>query len=271
MNAMTALWTGLELIAALRRRAGAHAARRQRRLHRQPHLEADDLFFAIRGENHDGHDFVATRLRSRRGGGCGRTSALSNSQRSVAFASWTTARRMERLGARGARAIEGEDRRRHRFGRQDQHQGDAARDAAACGADPCFGRFLQQSLGRAADAGAHAGDARFGVFEIGMNHAGEIAPLTRWCVRTWRSMTTSRRCIIEHLGSIEAIADAKAEIFLGLEPAERGLQRATRRNSSVSKSARGSRAAARVLTLWHAERTASARCSRSRRSTTARA
>jgi UDP-N-acetylmuramoyl-tripeptide--D-alanyl-D-alanine ligase len=59
--------------------------------------------------------------------------------------------------------------------------------------------------------------ARFGVFEIGMNHADEIAPLTRMVRPHAAFITTIAAVHIEHLGSIEAIADAKAEIFLGLE------------------------------------------------------
>ena len=61
-------------------------------------------------------------------------------------------------------------------------------------------------------------NARFGVFEMGMNHAGEIAPLTRMARPHVALVTTIAPVHIEHLGSIEAIADAKAEIFLGLEP-----------------------------------------------------
>ena len=68
-------------------------------------------------------------------------------------------------------------------------------------------------------------DARFGVFEMGMNHAGEIAPLTRMVRPHAALVTTIAPVHIEHLGSIEAIADAKAEIFLGLEPhGSRGLE-----------------------------------------------
>ena len=59
---------------------------------------------------------------------------------------------------------------------------------------------------------------RFGVFEIGMNHAGEIAALTR-LVRPHIAIVTTVAPV--HLGffrSVEEIADAKAEIFRGLEP-----------------------------------------------------
>jgi UDP-N-acetylmuramyl pentapeptide synthase len=51
-----------------------------------------------------------------------------------------------------------------------------------------------------------------------MNHAGEIAPLARMTRPHAALVTTIAPVHIEHLGSIEAIADAKAEIFLGLEP-----------------------------------------------------
>ncbi len=60
--------------------------------------------------------------------------------------------------------------------------------------------------------------ARYAVFEVGMNHAGEIEPLTRLLRPHVAIITTIEPVHLEHLGSIEAIADAKAEIFLGLEP-----------------------------------------------------
>ena len=61
--------------------------------------------------------------------------------------------------------------------------------------------------------------ARFGVFEIGMNHAGEITPLTRLVRPHIAIVTTVEPVHLEFFASIEAIADAKAEIFLGIEPA----------------------------------------------------
>jgi UDP-N-acetylmuramoyl-tripeptide--D-alanyl-D-alanine ligase len=61
-------------------------------------------------------------------------------------------------------------------------------------------------------------DSEFAVLEMGMNHAGEIAALTRLVRPHVAVITTIAPAHIEHLGSIEAIADAKAEIFQGLEP-----------------------------------------------------
>ncbi len=61
-------------------------------------------------------------------------------------------------------------------------------------------------------------DAEFAVFEMGMNHVGEIAALTAMVRPHVALVTTIAPAHIENLGSIEAIADAKAEIFTGLEP-----------------------------------------------------
>jgi UDP-N-acetylmuramoyl-tripeptide--D-alanyl-D-alanine ligase len=60
--------------------------------------------------------------------------------------------------------------------------------------------------------------ARYAVFEIGMNHAGEIEPLTRLVRPQVAIVTTVEPVHLEFFRSVEAIADAKAEIFLGLEP-----------------------------------------------------
>jgi len=60
--------------------------------------------------------------------------------------------------------------------------------------------------------------ARYGVFELGMNHAGEIEPLTRLVRPHVAIVTTIEPVHLEFFGSLAAIADAKAEIFLGLEP-----------------------------------------------------
>jgi UDP-N-acetylmuramoyl-tripeptide--D-alanyl-D-alanine ligase len=61
-------------------------------------------------------------------------------------------------------------------------------------------------------------DSRFAVFEIGMNHAGEIVPLTQMVRPHVAVVTTVEGVHIEHFRSIEGIADAKGEIFAGLEP-----------------------------------------------------
>lgn len=59
---------------------------------------------------------------------------------------------------------------------------------------------------------------RYGIFEIGMNHAGEITPLTGMVRPHLAIITTVEAVHIEHFPNVEAIADAKAEIFSGLVP-----------------------------------------------------
>ncbi|HET6840048.1 MAG TPA: UDP-N-acetylmuramoylalanyl-D-glutamyl-2,6-diaminopimelate--D-alanyl-D-alanine ligase [Bradyrhizobium sp.] len=60
--------------------------------------------------------------------------------------------------------------------------------------------------------------ARFAVFEIGMNHAGEIEPLVKMVRPQVAIITTVEPVHLEFFAGVEAIADAKAEIFEGLEP-----------------------------------------------------
>jgi UDP-N-acetylmuramoyl-tripeptide--D-alanyl-D-alanine ligase len=62
-----------------------------------------------------------------------------------------------------------------------------------------------------------AGSA-YGVFEIGMNHAGEITPLSRMVGPEVVIITTVGPVHIAFFADEEAIADAKAEIFTGLRP-----------------------------------------------------
>ncbi len=61
-------------------------------------------------------------------------------------------------------------------------------------------------------------EAEFAVLEMGMNHAGEIRALSAQVRPHLALITAIAPAHIENLGSEEAIADAKAEIFAGLEP-----------------------------------------------------
>jgi len=61
-------------------------------------------------------------------------------------------------------------------------------------------------------------DAKFGVFEMGMSHAGELLALTHMVRPHIALVTTIAPAHTEFFASEEAIADAKGEIFQGLEP-----------------------------------------------------
>lgn len=76
-------------------------------------------------------------------------------------------------------------------------------------------------------------EAQFAVFEIGMNHAGEIEPLVRMVRPHLAMITTVEPVHLEFFSGIEAIADAKAEIFAGLEPG--GVALLNRDNSQFAR------------------------------------
>src|SRR3546814_2429868 len=60
-------------------------------------------------------------------------------------------------------------------------------------------------------------ETKFGIREIGMNHAGEITPLSRLVEPFVALVTTVEAVHMAYFNSIEEIADAKAEIFDGLQ------------------------------------------------------
>jgi UDP-N-acetylmuramoyl-tripeptide--D-alanyl-D-alanine ligase len=60
-------------------------------------------------------------------------------------------------------------------------------------------------------------NARYGVFEMGMNHSGELAALTRLVRPHVAIVTTIAPAHMGFFADEEAIADAKGEIFQGLE------------------------------------------------------
>jgi UDP-N-acetylmuramoyl-tripeptide--D-alanyl-D-alanine ligase len=177
------------------------------------------LFFAIKGEVHDGHDHVA---RAFEAGAAAAVIAKARGRDLAAheatFAVEDTLRALERLG-RAARARA------------------SAQVVAVTGSvgKTSAKEMLRVALAKAGPTHASAAsynnhwgvpltlsrlpaDARFAVVEIGMNHAGEITPLATMARPHVALVTTIAPVHIEHLGSIEAIADAKAEIFSGLEP-----------------------------------------------------
>jgi len=61
-------------------------------------------------------------------------------------------------------------------------------------------------------------DAEYGVFEIGMNHFGEIRNLVSFVRPHVAMITTIAPAHLEFFGTCEAIADAKSEIFEGVAP-----------------------------------------------------
>jgi len=82
--------------------------------------------------------------------------------------------------------------------------------------------------------------AKFGVFELGMNHAGELAPLSGMVQPHIAMIINVEAVHLEYFASIEAIADAKAEIFLGTD--KNGTAILNRDNSQFAKLEKAARA-----------------------------
>ena len=181
-------------------------------------LEPGDAFFAIRGDNHDGHDFVAGALVN--GAAVGVIAADRLAELSAAQPLFVVPDVLKALEAL-AREV---------------RSGSRARIVAVTGSVGKTGtkEMLRHMLERQGETHAarasfnnHWGvpltlarlppDAAYGVFEIGMNHTGEITPLAKMVHPHVAIVTTVEAVHVANFPSVEAIADAKAEIFFGLE------------------------------------------------------
>jgi UDP-N-acetylmuramoyl-tripeptide--D-alanyl-D-alanine ligase len=92
-------------------------------------------------------------------------------------------------------------------------------------------------------------DTRYGVFEIGMNHAGEIRALAKQVRPHVAVITTIAPAHLEYFGKIEAIADAKAEIFESVEPGGAAILPADNSQFERLKAHAQSAGVARILTF----------------------
>jgi UDP-N-acetylmuramoyl-tripeptide--D-alanyl-D-alanine ligase len=217
---MIALWSQAELTAALESPPSAPLGAAVGGVSIDSRtLEPGDLFFAIKGAAHDGHDHVARAFEA------GAAAAVVSRDRAhdlaafgPVFAVGDTLQAMERLGV-AARA-----RSKAKIVAVTGSVGKTTVKEmlrlmlTACGETHASAASYNNHWGVPLTLARMPADARFGIFEMGMNHVGEMAPLTRMARPHAALVTMIAPVHIEHLGSIEAIADAKAEIFLGLEP-----------------------------------------------------
>jgi UDP-N-acetylmuramoyl-tripeptide--D-alanyl-D-alanine ligase len=217
---MSALWGESELTEALRAQPSSALTRAVGGVSIDSRtLMPGDLFFAIRGETHDGHDHVARAFeRSAAGATVRRERAAALAAYGPVYPVDDVLKAMERL------AVASRARSKARIVAVTGSVGKTSAKEmlrvmlAACGVAHASAASYNNHWGVPLTLTRMQADADFGVFEIGMNHAGEIAPLAQMARPHVALVTTIAPVHIEHLGSIEAIADAKAEIFLGLEP-----------------------------------------------------
>ena len=211
---MTSLWSSAEIAAACggEERAPFEASGVT---FDSREVQAGDLFIALKGEATDGHRFVGSAL------GAGAAGVLVSSE--AEGPSVVVADTMVALNALGRASRE-------------------RSDGSIIGVTGSVGKTsTKEALFAALDRGApgrvhrsvksynnHTGvplslarmprAARYGTFEMGMNHAGELAALTALVRPHVALVTAIASAHREFFSSEEAIADAKAEIFTGLEP-----------------------------------------------------
>jgi UDP-N-acetylmuramoyl-tripeptide--D-alanyl-D-alanine ligase len=174
-----------------------------------------DLFFALKGESTDGHRFLDKAFAN------GAIAAVVDhpiAQPHILVEDTTAALQLLGMAARDRAAAQviGVTGSVGKTGVKEALF--AALDRASRGAAHRSVRSYNNHVGVPLSLARMNARTKFGVFEIGMNHAGEIAALTRQVRPDVAVITAIAPAHIEMLGSEEAIAAAKAEIFLGLEP-----------------------------------------------------
>jgi UDP-N-acetylmuramoyl-tripeptide--D-alanyl-D-alanine ligase len=179
-----------------------------------------EAFFAIQGDNRDGHDFVEAALKAGAG-----------------LAVIARARRGQFAADAPLLAVDDVLEALRDLARASRARLTDARVIAVTGSVGKTGTKEALRLALSRDGETHASAAsynnhwgvplslarcpatvKYAVFEIGMNHAGEITPLTKLVRPHVAIVTTVEPVHLEYFGSVEKIADAKAEIFLGVEP-----------------------------------------------------
>jgi UDP-N-acetylmuramoyl-tripeptide--D-alanyl-D-alanine ligase len=179
-------------------------------------LKAGDLFVALKGDNRDGHDFVRAAFDAKAG-----AALVTHMPQGVTGPVLTVAhvqRGLEDL-ARAARA-------------RSNAKILAVTGSAGKTTTKEILRLACNALGRthasAASHNNHWGvplslaalprDAQYGIFEVGMNHFGELRTLVGFVRPHLALVTTIAPAHLEFFGNCESIADAKSEIFEGVEP-----------------------------------------------------
>jgi len=208
------LWTSTEAEAATLGKASANFAVGGLSIDTRT-LKEGDLFVALKGER-DGHDFVEAAFKAKAGAALVNRD-VPNAQGPLLTVA-DTQRGLEDLAiaarARSSAKILG-------------ITGSAGKTTTkeilrlccnALGRTHASAASYNNHWGVPLSLASLPGDAEYGVFEIGMNHAGEIRNLVSFVRPHVVLITTIAPAHLEFFGSCEAIADAKSEIFEGLAP-----------------------------------------------------
>jgi UDP-N-acetylmuramoyl-tripeptide--D-alanyl-D-alanine ligase len=210
---MTSLWTSKEIALAVNGQAfGDFSAGGVAFDSRE--VGPDDLFIALKGDASDGHKFVDGAFEK---GAAGVVVSVPVSHPHVLVTDTTAA--LNALGeaarARTSAKIVGVTGSAGKTGTKEALTQALAR--ANRGQTHCSVKSYNNHTGVPLSLSRMPANTMYGVFEMGMNHAGELAALTQLVRPHVAIVTTIASAHREFFESEEAIADAKGEIFAGLE------------------------------------------------------
>ena len=214
---MTALWTAAEAAAATGGTGEGDWVATGVAIDSRS-LAAGDLFIALNGPNRDGHDYVGAALDRGAAAAMVARNPPGLPLGAPLLRIGDTFAGLNALGAAGRRrsparivAVTGS------VGKTGTKEA-LHRALAACGTVAASEDSLNNHWGVPLSLARLPPHTRYGVFELGMNHPGEISALTRLVRPHVAVITTIAPAHLGFFASLEAIADAKAEIFEGLEP-----------------------------------------------------
>ena len=183
-------------------------------------IDAGDLFIAIRGERFDGNDYVAEAI-ARGAAGALTSRRVAGDLPIPQVIVGDTRLALGRLAAHWRRrfaqlplvALTGSN---GKTTVKEMLAAILARHAGAAEAVLATKGNLNNDIGMPVTLLGLRERHRFAVIEMGMNHAGEIDYLTRIAAPQVAIVNNAQRAHVGLLGSVEAIAHAKGEIYSGL-------------------------------------------------------
>jgi UDP-N-acetylmuramoyl-tripeptide--D-alanyl-D-alanine ligase len=214
------LWTHIEAQAATLGKASAPFAVNGLSIDTRT-IKPGDLFVALKGDNRDGHDFVKAAFEAQAGaalvthkpdGATGPLLTVGHTQRALedmahAARARSNARIIAVTGSAGKTTTK-----------------EILRLACnALGVTHASAASHNNHWGVPLSLAALPQTAEYGVFEVGMNHFGELRNLVSFVRPHLAMITTIAPAHLEFFGNCESIADAKSEIFEGVEPGGFGL------------------------------------------------
>jgi UDP-N-acetylmuramoyl-tripeptide--D-alanyl-D-alanine ligase len=213
------VWTSDEAATALGVRAGAVWQASGVSIDTRT-LAPGDLFVALKGPNHDGHDHVAAAFANGAAAALVERAPAGLSAGAPLLVVGDTLAALEKLG-RASRARNASVRVAAVTGSVGKTGTKEALKLALSGQGPTHASVgsYNNHIGVPLTLARMPAETVFGVFEIGMNHAGEVTPLVRMVRPHVAIITTVEAVHVENFPGqgIDGVAAAKAEIFDGLE------------------------------------------------------